>query len=209
MTQFEQDKVAAETAAQYDQNLVLYRAWIKKHPEVADCTANEKAFQEYLDWEDSFVESDLDFALGNLRSRLSLAIQRIPTAEETKQSLIAKILERLQSTNNKHWQVPHNVQTEQTKMQFWNLEQLTARLNDVVRAQELSTKPVNELKVIVESARKYVGYPQLGKTVVPPGTIHAVPLNADYLKSLDPWDLKRLCRLYGVEQVNSRLAGKE
>jgi hypothetical protein len=39
--------------------------------------------------------------------------------------------------------------------------------------------------------------------------VRAIPLDAEYLRGLDSWDLKRLVRLYGIEQVNNRLAGKE
>ena len=209
MTQYEQDKLAAENAAQYQSNLETYNRWLEKHPDINPCIANQKAFEEYLDWADEFTPADLDFALGNMLNRVQLATQRIPTPEETKAALIDKIIERLQTTNNKHWQVPHNVQIERAKMQFWSLEQLTARLEEIVRAQTLNALSPEERQKIVVEGRRYTGYPQLSKTVVRPGTVRAVPQDAAYLRSLDPFDLKRLCRLYGVEQVNARLAGRD
>jgi len=207
MTQYEQDKLAVESAAQDTQNLAIYKGWLVQHPHVADCIANEKVFREYMDFSDELTEADFDFAYGNLGDRV-LAIQRVPTAEETKAALIDKIIERLQTTNNKHWQIPHNVQIERAKMQFWSLEQLTARLNEVVRAQTLNALSPEERQKIVVEARRYTGYPQLSKTVVRPGTVRAINLDAAYLRTLDPWDLKRLCRLYGTEQINARLRGE-
>ncbi|MGC1492178.1 MAG: hypothetical protein WA798_12470 [Candidatus Acidiferrum sp.] len=209
MTQYEQDKVAVENAAQYQSNLETYNRWLEKHPDINPCIANQKAFEEYLDWADEVTPADLDFALGNMLDRLQLATQRVPTPEETKAALIDKIIERLQTTNNKHWQIPHNVQIERAKMQFWSLEQLTARLEEIVRAQTLNALSPEERQKIVVEGRRYTGYPQLSKTVVRPGTVRAVPQDAAYLRSLDPFDLKRLCRLYGVEQVNARLAGRD
>lgn len=208
-TQFKQDRIAAENAAQYEKNLATYKAWIGRHMDVVDCMANQKEFKEYLDWADEFTPADLDFALGNMLNRVQLATQRIPTPEETKAALIEKIIERLQTTNNKHWQAPHNVQIERAKMQFWSLEQLTARLDEIVRAQTLNALSPEERQKIVVEGRRYTGYPQLSKTVVRPGTVRAVPQDAAYLRSLDPFDLKRLCRLYGAEQVNARLAGRD
>ena len=209
-TQFKKDRATVESAAQYQSNLETYNRWLEKHPEINPCIANQKAFEEYLDWaDDEFTPADLDFALGNMLDRLQLATQLIPTPEETKADLIDKIIERLQTTNNKHWQVPHNVQIERAKMQFHSLEQLTARLDEIVRAQTLNALSPEERQKIVVDARRYTGYPQLGKTIVRPGTVRAVPLDAAYLRGLDAWELKKYTRLYGLTQINDRLAGKE
>lgn len=211
-TQFKQDKLAVENAAQDAQNVAVYKGWLAQHPNVVDCIANEKMFRKYMDFTDELTEADFDFAYGNLYGNLGdkvLATQRVPTAEETKAALIDKIIERLQTTNNKHWQIPHNVQIERAKMQFHSIEQLTARLDEIVRAQTLNALSPEERQKIVVEGRRYTGYPQLSKTVVRPGTVRAVPQDAAYLRSLDLWDLKRLCRLYGTEQVNARLAGRD
>lgn len=212
MTQFEQDKLAAENAAQREQNVATYKAWLVKHPELVDCIANQKMFEEYLDWEDEFTAADLDFALGNLSSRLRLATQRVPTLEETKAALIDKICSLIASSDGTGRDGKFStfqLSTERTKMTFWTVPQLAARLEEVIRKQDLNSKPIGELQQIVQSGRRYVGYPQLGQSIVRPGTVRAVPLDAAYLRGLDAWELKKFCRLYGVEQINNRLAGKD
>jgi hypothetical protein len=144
-------------------------------------------------------------------SRLQLVIQAVPTTEETKAALIDKIANLIASTNGgrdgKYDQ--HQLKTERGKMAHWSVQQLTDRLDEVVRRQTLAAKPIAELHKIVEAGRKYQGYPTLGKTKVPPGKVRAVAVDAAYLKSLDPWELKKLVRLYGIDQVNDRLAGKD
>ena len=80
MSTFNQDKGAALAEAQRQQNLIAYKNWVARRPEVRDCEANLKMFQSYMDFTDPLVDADFDFALGNLRS--SLALQRIPTQEE-------------------------------------------------------------------------------------------------------------------------------
>lgn len=208
---FKEDKLAADSAVQREANLATYRNWLPKHPEVKDCIANLKMFQEYLDWSDEFTEADLEFALGNMTSRLQLAIQRVPTPEETKAALIDKICSLIASANGGRDGKfdSFNLDSERGKMAHWTIPQLTQRLEEIVRKQTLAVKPIGELQKIVVEGRKYVGYPALGKTVVPPGKVRAVPQDAAYLRALDPWELKKLVRLYGLEQVNNRLAGKD
>jgi hypothetical protein len=206
---FEQDKQQEARDAQIASQTDAFQRWLSKaHPSIKFCTALLNEIKAYM--LDAFLTAgpeDFEYVIQNIDTQ-GLR-QHVPTDDETKQILIAKILERLQSTNNRHWEDAHNVQTERTKMSFWSLEQLTVRLDGIIRAQTLSAKPPVELKQIVESGRRYVGYPQLGKTVVPPGQVTAVPQDAAYLKSLDAWEIKKKIRLFGIEQINSRLAGKE
>jgi hypothetical protein len=212
---FKEDKQAAETALQYEKNKATYKVWLQSHPEVTDCTANELMLQEYLDWTDDFTAADLDFALGNLAGRLQLAIQRIPTPAEVKNSLISKIGKltgasaagttfKLAVDGGKRVVVWTTAQLSQ-----FSASQLTELLEELVRKQTLNAMSASELQKIVVEGRTYVGYPQLGKTVVRAGTIRAVVLDAAYLKSLDVWELKKYTRLYGVEQINARLAGRD
>jgi arsenate reductase-like glutaredoxin family protein len=208
-SRFSQDKALEARNAQTASQTEAFKNFLeRKHPEIRFGIALMKEIQEYM--LDSFLtamDEDFEYALQNMDTRYMR--QHVPTPEETKAALIDKIMELLQSTNNRHWSIDHNVKTERSKMQFWSLEQLTARLDEVVRAQTLASKSPVELRQIVESGRKYVGYPQLGKTIVPPGKVRAVPQDAAYLKLLDPWELKKLVRLYGISQVNDRLAGKD
>jgi hypothetical protein len=213
MSTFKEDQAVALAAAQREANLVTYKNWLTaEHPEVFDCIANLKMFQEYLDWEDEFKEADLNFALGNLKGRL--ANQKVPTPEQTKSDLIDTICSLIASTNGgrdgKYDEF--NLKSEKIRMSHWTISQLTNRLEEIMRKQILAVKSASELKQIVAEARadtrKYPGFPTLGKTIVRPGTVRAVPLDAAYIKALDSFELKRFVRLYSAEQVNDRLAGR-
>jgi hypothetical protein len=140
----------------------------------------------------------------------TISRHRVQSEEEVKEELIEAIIERLQTTNNKHWQVPHNVQIERTKLQFKSLEELTARLNEVVRAQTINAMPAVERNQILVNARQYQNqYPAYPKTVVRPGTVRAIPRDKAYLLSLDLWDLKKERRIYGDANIDARLNGKD
>jgi hypothetical protein len=209
---FEIDKADAASAERREVSQTAFKQWLAKHPEVPDCDAVENLFREYADWDDALTEADFEFAYGNLRGNITLQkVSPPPTDEQVKAALIEKICSLIASSNQGRDGKfdSYNLITERTKMNFWSIPELAARLEDVIRKQSMAAKPISELQTIVRSARKYVGFPQLGRTVVAPGTVHAVNLDAAYLRGLDSWDLKKLCRLYGVEQVNARLAGKE
>jgi len=209
---FEIDQAEAASTQRREASLASFREFLKKHPEIpcaedgAPAESVQRLFEEYADFDDSLTESDFEFAYSNLKGNISL--RRIPTEAETKADLINRIMELLQGTNNAHWTIDHNIKSERTKMSFWSVEQLTARLDEVVRAQTLNAKPIGELKAIAASERQYVGFPTLGKAIVRPGTVRAVPLDAEYLRGLDSWELKKFVRLYGIDQVNDRLAGR-
>jgi len=137
------------------------------------------------------VATDDDFEYSLSTTRTNLSRRRIPTEREVKADLIEQIMAALQSTNNKHWTIPFNVKSERTKMAFWSVEQLTERLNGIIRAQELNAKPVSELYQIVASNREEPSlYPKL-----PLYTDDGKPLDEDYLNGLTRFDKATFIRL--------------
>jgi hypothetical protein len=218
MKKFEKDKAAVAAMEQREANLALFREWMeKKHPEIKLGVAVENLFREYMDFEeDSLTVEDFEFALGNLGSKI-YGREHVPTEGELKAALIGKIKEltskdgvslgttfKLAVDGGKrvvHWsvqQLPH-----------WNIPQLTELLDELVRKRVLMAQPASDLQQIAASGRSNYGYPAYPKTVVRPGTVRAIPRDAAYLKSLEPWELKKENRLYGVEAVNKRLRGEE
>jgi len=214
-TQYQKDRAAFEASEQRQRNVNLLREWLTHHhPDIPVCTAVENIFREYMDFEDPLTVEDFEFALGNLGSMIGR--QRIPSEAETKAALIDKIVE-LTSKDGKsagttfklavsggrllQWSIP--------LLATWSVPQLTELLNEIVRKRTLVTQSSSELHQIVESARPNYGYPQLPKQIVRPGTVRAVPLDAAYIRNLGVYDLKKLIRLYGGQQVNTRLAGKD
>ena len=89
-------------------------------------------------------------------------------------------------------------------MKSWSLEQLRTRLNEIKVKQKMASTPVSELKKYVADARPAPGYPTLPKQLFENG--RTVTVDAFYLKALDPYSLKRMCRIYSTEAVNQRLA---
>ena len=211
-SRFEQDRQAEAREARIIAQTDALRSWLEeKHPDIWFGEAVRLAFME--DMGNSFLtatEEDFEYSLRTTRTNFSR--QHVPTPEEVKTELIDKICSMIASSDGTGRDgkfSAFSLSTERTKMAHWSIEQLTQRLEEVVRKQTLSAKPITELHQIVKSGRKYQGYPTLGKTFVRPGTVRAVPLDAEYLKRLDPWELKRFVRLYGLEQVNDRLAGRD
>ena len=212
MSRFEQDRQQESRDARIAAQTEAFKKWLAdKHPEIYFCTAFFNELKEYM--QGSFFtagDEDFEYAVQNIDTKG--VRQHVPTPEETKAALIDKICSLLTSadgTGRDGKFDSHSLNAERTKMNFWTVPQLTTRLEEVIRKQQLSKAPIGELQKIVQSGRRYEGYPQLGQSIVRPGTVHAVALDAEYLRDLDSWDLKRLCRLYGISQVNDRLAGKK
>lgn len=206
-TQFKQDKLAVENAAQDAQNVAVYKGWLAQHPSVADVIANEKMFREYMDFTDELTEADFDFAYGNLGDKV-LATQRVPTLEEVKAELVDKICERLTSSDGSG-RSDANVKLFRTKAKFMSLPEVTAKLEELTRKVSITAMPHAERKQILVNARQYQDqYPAYPKMVVRPGTVKAIPRDRKYLLSLDVYDLKKERRLYGNAAIDARLNGK-
>ena len=211
-SRFESDQQKEARAALLTEKTDAFKRWLaEKHPEVHFGIGFFNEVKDYM--QDSFLtagDEDFEYAIQHIDTRY--VRQHVPTESETKEELIDKICGLIASndgTGRDGKFSTFSLATERKKMAHWTIQQLTQRLEEVVRKQTLAAKPITELHQIVESGRKYQGYPTLGKSVVRPGTVRAVPLDSTYLRGLDAWELKKLCRLYGVEQVNNRLAGKD
>jgi hypothetical protein len=204
-----EDAYKAQLAAQTD----AFKRWFEeKHPEIKYGEAVLKAFRE--DMGDSFLtatEDDFQYCLDT--TTVGFSRRRVPTEAEVKQDLIQEILDLLRSPDGTGREGKYsNFDLKQLEVKMrgndWTVEKLTARRNEIISKQEMSKQPIEEVVKVLQNARQYTGYPQLPKTIVRPGTVRAVTLDAPYLKALDVWELKRLNRLYGIDQVNDRLAGR-
>jgi hypothetical protein len=209
MSNFKQDKIAAQYEELNQQNGTVFRSWLDKHPEV-DFAAAHKLFLEYFDFtETELSDADFDFAYGNLQSQITK--QRVPTEQETKDALIDKILDILKKggTGYDTFKLLDAARTKMSIGTDWTVEKLTARLDEITRAQRMVKQPIAEVEKVLVDARQYGSYPRLPKQIVRQGTVRAVDLDAAYIRKLDVYDLKKLNRIYGTEAVNNRLAGKD
>jgi len=213
-TQYEKDLAATTASEQREKNLVLFREWmIEKHPEIKLSIAVEKLFGEYMDFEDEpLTAQEFEFALGNLESMI-YGRQHVPTPEETKAALVAKIVELTSAKDGMTYKLAvsggREVKWSVRLLPTFTIEQLVELLDEWLRKKTLEAKPHGEVQQVAASGRPNYGYPTYPKTVVRPGTVRAVPRDAAYLRSLDVWELRKENRLYGVEAVNKRLRGEE
>jgi hypothetical protein len=214
LSRFEQSRREDAYQAQFAAQTEVFKRWFEeKHPEIKYGQAVLNVFLD--DMGDAFLtatEDDFQYCLDT--TTVGFSRRRVPTETEIKQDLIQEILDLLRSPDGTGREGKYsNFDLKQVEINMmrgndWTVEKLTARRNEIISKQEMSKHPIEEVVKVLQNARQYTGYPQLPKTIVRPGTVRAVTLDAPYLKALDVWELKRLNRLYGIDQVNDRLAGR-
>jgi hypothetical protein len=213
MSQFQKDKLTAQAEHSHQQSVAAFERWLKHNPQVVDCIANRRAFENYCDFTDSLVEADFDFCFSNIRSRL--ALQTLERAKECaadneteeKASLINEIIRLLETGGARH--TAHDLKTERTKLRFQSVLQLQARRDSIIRSQEAAGKSVSQLRAELAEARRdtrrYPGFPDMPAEIVPKGKVRAVRCDAKYLKSLDADTLREMCRRYSFPQINDAI----
>ncbi len=128
----------------------------------------------------------------------------IGDVETVKAELIDKIASHLDEMTDAEGVVKHR----RKLMAFWTLEKLRQELSRIESVHNLQGKSTTELRQIVRQGRSVTGYPALPTTIVRPGTIKPVPLDAAYIKRVDRDSLKKLIRIYSADAVNARLRGE-
>jgi hypothetical protein len=100
------------------------------------------------------------------------------------------------------------------KLQWMSRDELIAYRDDIQRKQVMNLTPVTELKQVVRDSlpkRRADGYPQLPAEMVFAGEIQARKLDGALLRSLAESDyqhFKKLCRVYGANQISERMSGR-
>lgn len=210
MNQYHKDRAEAFRMETRAENEKLYQEFLTKHPELKDSIATKKVFEDYFDFdEDLLAAESFEFGLGNLGDKLKYVRQHVPTEAETKATLIEKICELIASKNDgrdgkfstkSYDGRPSELERERIKMSYWSLEQLTARLNEVVAKQQLNDQPLHEVKQMVRA--HYAAQNQ--RPALP------AEYTAERIKdhSFPVSELKKLIRMYGADVVNDRLFGR-
>jgi hypothetical protein len=194
LTQFDSDRQATAQAAQAETNRAALSKWLERHhPEISDCIAVRNAFEEYMDFSYPLSDSDFEFALGNLESRISK--QRVPTAEETKSEIIEEILSLLSAHSRRD---KFMLKSEESRMKHMTLDALQTRLAELKYKIGAVSTPVSTLKAFVAASR-----PQPQVKVLPANItreqIHAMPSS----------EIRKLVREFGASVVNNRLFGRD
>jgi hypothetical protein len=205
----DQQNAAIEAAAheQAKRNTIAYA--YQKHPTLIQCDANNRMIIELVErWAGDEVQPSpalFDSMLDeNGKDALSMLAQQ--PVERTKEQITQEILTLLASKNGgrdgKYG--AYNLRSEETRMKSWSLDALRTRLNEIRTKQKMWMAPVSELKKFISDAHPNTGFPAFPRSLFENGVTQKV--DAAYLKALDLYSFKRLCRIYSTEAVNQRLS---
>jgi hypothetical protein len=127
--------------------------------------------------------------------------------EEAKDQVIEEYLEKLAAHSR---QDRFSLKQEESRLRHQSLEVCRQKLSDLKLRQKMAALPVGTLKALVKEAhvdsRPFPGFPTLPQQLYENGRYVAV--NAEYLKNLDGFSIRRLCRLYSSDQITARLRGE-
>jgi hypothetical protein len=187
-------------------NREAFGALLARHELLANTEAN---YQMLVD----FSSGDLtvgkgEFFLQNPPPGLAL------TFRDERDSLINAILKAVHDPTEKRF-TKFDEQQLRKSLAYKSRVELMQKLADVTRRQSMAKKSVTELKQDLADARKAegfgwnnTGYPRLAARTVPRGEFRAIPTGQflRHIAKTDVYELKRLCRLYSMPQVNHWLA---
>jgi hypothetical protein len=196
-SRFEQNKRADRRAAQTQAAMESWRRFVAKYPQY-DGEAFFRVIQEEMG--DSFLTAgDEDFLYAFQTTRTHISPHRLPTPSEAKQDLISEILSLLSAHSRRD---EFMLKSEESRMKHMSEGALQARLAELKYKIGAVSTPVSNLKAFVAESRadnrRHPGFPDLDKSV-----------DAAHIKNLSTFELKKLIRMYSVQQVNARLRGDE
>jgi hypothetical protein len=202
----EQQQQALE-AAKYENAKRLTRVHVyQKYQRVVPCDANDKRISDicnrWLGGNPDVLHSLAIFeeaCAANPTEFNSLAKQ-LETI--TCEQLIDQIIGLLATKGKAH--DDFTLKSERTRLKTFTIPMLRARLADLQTKAHMAGQSMQQLKQVVADARPAPGYPTLPRQLFENGA--TVDVNARYLRGLDAFSLKRLCRIYSTEAVNQRLA---
>jgi hypothetical protein len=206
-TQADQDRAIQASHFQQESARGLEQIF-SAYPTLIRCESNTRLITELCR---DFMGEDVAPSLDTFRSFIDLNPGAMSTlakrpVERTRELLVEDILTLLASKNGGRDGKfdSFNLRSEEKRMESWSLDALRNRLHEIRTKQRMASTPISELKKIVVDARPVPGYPTLPRQLFENGA--TVTVNAVYLKALDTYSLKRMCRTYSTEAVNQRLA---
>jgi hypothetical protein len=202
----EQQQQAVE-AAQYENakrqtRIQVYQKYLRVFP----CEANDRFISAICDrwldgnpdvlhslqvFEEAIAENPAEYN--------SLAKQ---TEDVMRHQLTDSIIELLATKGKAH--DDFTLKSERTRLKTLTIPMLRARLADLQTKAHMAGQSMQQLKQVVADARPVPGFPTLPRQLFENGA--TVTVDASYLKALDPYSLKRMCRIYSSDAVNQRLA---
>jgi len=198
---------AAVAAAKYENAKRLTRIHVyQKYLRVVPCEANDRRISDICSrwlggnpdvmhslaiFEEAIAENPTEYN--------SLAKQ---IEDKTIQQLIDQIIGMLAAHGKGHdeW----SLNQERVRLTTFSIPMLRKRLEDLQRGAHMAGQSIQQLKQLVADARPAPGLPALPRQLYDNG--QTVSVDANYIRHLDTYSLKRLCRIHGVRAVNQRLA---
>jgi hypothetical protein len=195
----EQDARERQEDAEWSKIVEIY--------DLADHEANRNVVAGYCA-PDDITLSAFEFMVAN-----GAAEQRLDWKPQ-KGALINQIIDLLTDpTERRHTQF--TLKQERSKMSTWSTAQLRERLRKLQYAQSIAPKTADQIRADLKAHRaaqetnpKFPGWPRLPKSVVKPGTVTSVLLDAAYIRDLSSFEIRRLNEIYSPEQINARIAGR-
>jgi len=194
-------------AAEYENAKRLVRVQVyQKYLSVVPCDANDTRVSDICDrWLDG--NPDVLHSLQIFEEAIaqnpaeynSLAKQ---TEDVMRRQLTDSIIELLATKGKAHDEF--SLKSERTRLKPFTIPMLRARLADLQTKAHMAGQSMQQLKQVVADARPVLGHPTLPRQLFENG--QTVTVNAAYLKALDSYSLKRMCRIYSSDAVNQRLA---
>jgi len=202
----EQQQQALE-AAKYENAKRQTRVHVyQKYLRVLPCDANDKRISDIIDrwlngnpdvlhslaiFEEAITQNPTDY------NSLAKQVESL-----TCEQLIDQIIDLLATKGKGHdeW----SLKQERSRLKTFTIPMLRARLVDLQTKAHMAGQSMQQLKQVVADARPAPGFPALPRQLFENG--QAVTINADYLRGLDLYSMKRICRIYSIEAVNQRLA---
>lgn len=212
----QEDQAAAIQAAHLEiEKRKTIEAVYGKFPTFLRCEANDRAIIEIINrWAGPDVAPTAELFVLALEENPD-AISRMAASPEAKirARLIEEILSALETGGRAH--DAFSLKNEKARLQNFTTAALHARLAELKTKHQLAATPVPVLKALVADARrdtrKFPGYIDLPLTIVPRGEVQAVRCDATYLLNLGRTnypEYRRMCTIFGTEQITARQQGK-
>jgi hypothetical protein len=125
------------------------------------------------------------------------------TLDEAKEQVIE---EYLQILSHKSRQDRYSLESERRRLVHLSLPEVRQKLAEIKLRQQMSTQSVGALKQVLADSKPTYGYPQFPQEVYQDGKL--IVLDANTIGRMHSSEITRLIRIYGLQQVNARLAGK-
>jgi len=206
----EQQTAAIEAARTENAKKTCIAEVYAEHQDFVRCEANNRAIIGVIErWSgnnpDLVPTRELfnEILLENPGELANFARESLALAKE---KVVAEYLQLLASHSR---QDQYSLKQEENRLKHLPLEVCRQKLAELKSRQKMAAVPVSVLKSLVADAHRdtsqFAGYPNLPKSMWLDG--RTVTVDANYLNGLvqtDMWQFKKLVRLYGSQQVDSR-----